>query len=115
MKGPVVEEMLQRRDRKQSGQRNQQRATKAAAGKEVKKEGPGNTLTEAEVAFFNESKEVQKIFIQKLCVTCSVVNWQNFDADPGPDPDTTFQFDAYPDPTLSFTHVGKYNIFFILF
>ena len=64
MKGPVAEEMLQRRDRKQSGQRNQQRATKAAAGKEVKKEGPGNTLTEAEVAFLNESKEVKIIYLE---------------------------------------------------
>jgi hypothetical protein len=84
MKGPVAEEMLQRRDRKQSGQRNQQRATKAAAGKEVKKEGPGNTLTEAEVAFLNESKEVKIVCHMQCCG----VEWQNFDADPGPDPDT---------------------------
>ena len=67
MKGPVAEEMLQRRDRKQSGQRNQQRATKAAAGKEVKKEGPGNTLTEAEVAFLNESKEVKIVYLKIVC------------------------------------------------
>ncbi len=53
---------LQRRDRKQSGQRNPQKGGKAAAAPIVK-EAVANTMSEPEAAFLQEAKEVGEKYL----------------------------------------------------